>query len=256
MGNTVKVPSWGTDITIKDYSRTGDLDAPETFTITTQDLVIDQEKYFNFGVEDLDAAQMRSSVIDRASQTASYKMGQTLDAYVAGLINGIADNQFGLRKTAAALNLAVTSEVKEWAMKQGLPISSLVCVTTPNVIKQIDSGRISGTYGDIIRADATFRGTSEDAGQGAGYWGTVNGLPIYASNDDTLTDTKSTSAESDDVHKWWIFPRDRLSLIVQVNKTEAYRPEKRFMDAVKGLVNYGGKILDSTRFVELEINNG
>jgi hypothetical protein len=34
-----------------------------------------------------------------------------------------------------------------------------------------------------------------------------------------------------------------ISLALQINQVEAYRPEKRFADAMKGLALYGAKVV-------------
>lgn len=52
-GDTVKVNQIG-DITIKDYTKGTDIEAPEDVSGAQQELKIDQAKYFNFSVDDVD----------------------------------------------------------------------------------------------------------------------------------------------------------------------------------------------------------
>ena len=51
-GDTVKINSLGA-ITIKDYTKNTDMDAPETLTTEEAVLTISQAKYFNFQVDDI-----------------------------------------------------------------------------------------------------------------------------------------------------------------------------------------------------------
>ena len=55
-GDTVKVNQIG-DITIKDYEKGTDIESPEDVAGEQQELKIDQAKYFNFSIDDVDNAQ-------------------------------------------------------------------------------------------------------------------------------------------------------------------------------------------------------
>ena len=64
-GDTVKVNQIG-NVTIKDYTKGEDIEAPEDLSGEQQELKIDQAKYFNFAVEDVDNAQIgRASCRER-----------------------------------------------------------------------------------------------------------------------------------------------------------------------------------------------
>lgn len=59
-GDTVKITQIG-DITIKDYVTNTDIDDPQELTTEQQLLVIDQQKYYAFQIDDVDAAQARAA---------------------------------------------------------------------------------------------------------------------------------------------------------------------------------------------------
>ncbi len=50
------------------------------------ELKIDQAKYFNFQVKDIDNAQSNPKVVDAAMQRASYNINDVIDNYLAGLL--------------------------------------------------------------------------------------------------------------------------------------------------------------------------
>ena len=89
LGDKVKINQIG-PITIKDYL-TGDgapkkLADPEEVTSTQQELVIDKAKYFNFKVDDIDAAQANVKLVDKAMDRASYAIGDVIDQHIASFV--------------------------------------------------------------------------------------------------------------------------------------------------------------------------
>ena len=122
---------------------------------------------------------------------------------------------------------------------------------------QVTSLAYRGSFGEagytrfVGQASATG-----DASQTNGRVGRINGIELYASNQASLLVPSSgsgqTAVTAHSVH--YFFDRRDWAMVIQVNKTEAYRPEKRFMDAVKGLTNYGGKVLNSSRMSKWTTN--
>lgn len=99
-GDTVKVNQIG-EVTIKDYEKGKDIDAPEDLSGEQQELKIDQAKYFNFSVDDVDNAQTNPKLMDKAMERAAYGMNDVVDAFAANLlaINVHADNCIGSEET-------------------------------------------------------------------------------------------------------------------------------------------------------------
>ncbi len=64
-GNTVKINTIG-EITIGDYEKDDDIAAAEKVTGTDQSLVIDQGKYFNFQIDDVDKAQQTPKLMPQS----------------------------------------------------------------------------------------------------------------------------------------------------------------------------------------------
>ena len=76
-GDIVKINQVG-DVSIKDYTKGTDIDAPEDITGEQQELKIDQAKYFNFAVDDVDNAQTNPKLMDKAMQRAAYAITMLL----------------------------------------------------------------------------------------------------------------------------------------------------------------------------------
>jgi len=84
-GDTVHINQIGA-VTIKNYTRNTNIDAPEALSNTDQTLVIDQAKYFNFQIDDIDKAQIKPELMNAATQRAAYALADTSDQYIAGLM--------------------------------------------------------------------------------------------------------------------------------------------------------------------------
>ena len=105
-GDTVTINQIG-DISIKDYKKTEDITLDDVDGTPTQ-LKIDQQKYFAFKVDDVDAAQANVNLIDAAMQRASYGVRDVVDQYIAGfykkagVVKGLGTDTTPLALTTAA----------------------------------------------------------------------------------------------------------------------------------------------------------
>lgn len=248
-GNKVKIFGLDDDVTIRDYSRTTDIAVPETLNTTEQELTLDQEKYFNFSVEDLDRVQARGELMDRALSNTTNKLRGVVDTYAKGRFDAIANDDLGHRDTTArAFALSVTTEVKQFAQSEGIPIGAMNLILSRNHIGALDGILLSGGGGDNVRSQQVRnQGTaaSDINAQINGFYGTINGVNIYGSG--VLDKATSSNAYAFDSRDW--------TMVVQVNKVEAYRPERRFSDAVKGLTNYAGLVTGKGRVMKFDFTN-
>ena len=257
-GNTVKIPTIERDVTLRDYSRTADLAAPEDIDASTQDLLIDQEKYFSFALEDLDATQSRipgATLIDLKSQGAAIKIATTVDTHVAGKLIDIAAGDLLINKAAAAFDLDFIAEVKKLLTLHGLSFRNAVIVTTPEVIETIEKGIIDKTFGDALASAQFASGTADDPTATGGLAMIVGGMRIYVSAIPAMRLKKGnnnfvpTLADRGNQSRTIIYAPQDLALVQQVNKVEPYRLEKRFATGIKGLTNYGAKSLNDGRIM-------
>jgi hypothetical protein len=85
-GNAVKIASIG-EVDVDDYVKDTDIADPTPLTDSDQTLLIDQQKYFNFYVDSVDQAQQNVDVLDEAMNSASYKLRDVADTYLAGLMD-------------------------------------------------------------------------------------------------------------------------------------------------------------------------
>lgn len=243
-GDTVHINSIGA-ITVKDYTKNADIADPEALTTTDQTLVIDQCKYFNFQVDDVDNAEVAGDLIDTAMGRAAYSLADVADAYLlktiaAGAASG---NTVGSASGPIALTSANVYEnivkLRTKLDKANVPNPGRTIVVPPEVYA-------------LLLMDDRFAKSDAAAGQSAllnGEVGRVAGFTVYMSNNvrtGTGTDTGKTP-----YFEITAQVSTATTYAEQIIKTEAYRLEKRFADAVKGLHVYGAKVTDGSQIAKL-----
>lgn len=243
-GDTVHINTIGA-ITVKSYTKNTDIDAPETLTTTDQTLVIDQAKYFNFQVDDVDKVQAAGELVDTAMGRAAYALADGSDAYLLGVIaaGAAAGNTIGSAAAPVALTASNVYEnivkLKTKLDKANVPNTGRTIVVPPDVHS-------------LLLLDDRFAKSTATAGQEAlinGLVGRIAGFDVYMSNNvktGTGTDTGKTP-----YFEITAQITDATTYAEQIIKTEAYRMESRFADAVKGLHVYGAKVTDGTKIAKI-----
>lgn len=228
-GDVVKITSIS-DPTISDYVPNSTVITPEELTDAQRNLVIDQSKYWAFKVDDVDKRQAKGNVMPEAMSRAAYRLRDVADQYIAGLYTGVAaGNNLGTISVVAATPTDAYDDVliplKVTLDDGDVPTEGRYCVVPPWF-----TGRLLRDD-RFIRADAS--GTTDALRNG--FVGRAAGMNIVQSNN-TPNPTGDDNVIQAGVNA-------AISFAEQINKTEAYRPESSFSDAVKGLALYGAKLV-------------
>lgn len=235
-GDTVKINSIG-PITIGDYTKTTDIADPETLNDAQTELKIDQAKYFNFQIDDLDKAQTKPKVMSAAMGDASYYLRDAADQFIAALYTDAStSNAIGSNTTPHTVVAGTPGEgeynifdemvdLKTTLDKAKIPSAGRFLIAGPEIIGVM--------LKDERWTKSNIAGTSETLR--TGQIGKYLGFDIFESpNCPVVSSTKYKVIAG---HKMaWSFAE-------QIVDVEAYRPEKRFADAVKGLHVYGAKVV-------------
>lgn len=229
-GDTVKINQIG-EVEIKDYEKNKDIDAPDELSGDQLTLTIDQAKYFNFGIDDVDAAQVNPKLMDKAMMRAAYGMNDVTDRFAANLlyINVAADNILGNDTTP----IVPTANDAYDAL-----VDLATLLTEADVPMEGRWAVIPAWYHGFLLKDKRFVGNGTDYNKAileGGEVGVAAGFRVSLSNN--VPNTTGTK------YKIIAGTNEAGSYAEQILQTEAYRPEKRFSDAVKGLHVYGGKVL-------------
>lgn len=222
-GDTVHINQIG-DIAINDYTGE-DLAAPEELDSTMMELKIDQAKYFNFQVKDIDNAQSNPKVVDAAMQRASYNINDVIDNYLAGLL--LAGVKSGSTITAQPLTSA---NAYDYLVDLG------VLLNEHNVPMLGRWAVIPPWFHGLLLKDERFVGNGTGYNQAilqGGWVGDAAGFRIHLSNN---------VPESAGSYSVIAGTNAAGSFAEQLVELEAYRLEKNFSDGLKGLHVYGAKV--------------
>jgi hypothetical protein len=234
-GSTVKINSIGA-VTIGNYDKVAGIGNPQELDATQKTLVIDQAKYFNFQVDDVDAAQANVNLLDGGIVEASYGLANVVDQYLAGFYTEVkAENTIGNDTTPVI-------PTKDTAYD--LLIDLGVLLDENNVPESERFVVVPAWYYGLLLKDARF--TKDPNIIRTGYVGDIDGMTIYKSNN--VPNTTGAKYKIIAGHK------SAISFAGQVDSVEAFRPEKQFSDAVKGLQVFGAKCIKPEALAILTAN--
>lgn len=233
-GDQVKINSLGR-VTVGPYTKNTDIAAAETLTDAQRILEINQSKYFNFQIDDVDRAQQKPKVMQAAMAEAAYSLADVADQYIAGLYTEISGtNTIG--SDASPISIAVAAGQSTAAAYEKL-VDLAVKLDEASVPRASRWVVLPPWYHGILLKDSRFisAGTLKtDEVLANGFVGRAAGFDIYTSNNVPNTSNALYKVIAGYSGAW--------SYAEQIAEVEAYRPERRFADAVKGLHLYGAKV--------------
>jgi hypothetical protein len=241
---TVKILAVG-DPTVGNY--TGKDINIEEMTDSSQDLVIDVQKYFAFEVKDVDKAQSVPGLPEKYQQKAMKKLALTREKFIGALVAGKAQSS----KDEEAKN----SEYKEGA----ITVITAKSNSQADIKAALDEAIITlreKNFDDagIVEIDPRTYKTFKD-----------ELIEIKTANDELIKrgvvgqydnyDVKSTNnVYRDSTHVYCIVrSKHAIAFVGQINEVEAGRMEKRFSDYVRGLDVYGARIIAQDELVCVKI---
>ena len=232
-GSTVKICEVG-PVTLKNYTKNSEISAPDTLSDSAITLTIDQSKYFNFQIDDIDKVQCSPKLMEGALQRASEAIANEADRYVLSLTS---QADVTLRNDDTSLEPAYETILKarQILYENNVTDGTEVFLEVPPVVAS-----------QILR-EKILVPTNENSFE-TGYLGSVFGCKIYVTNN---LPKSNITGESAMLYSCLLRTRRAISFVDQISEIEAYRPEKHFADAVKGLHLYGAKVMYPKEMVKL-----
>lgn len=218
-GDTVKINQMGA-VTVTDY--TGTLADPEELTSAQTLLTIDQRKSFNFKVDDVDKAQANVTLIDKGMERAGVAVADVIDQFIAAFV-AQATIKVGNATTPIAI---IATNAYDTLVDLG------VALNKKNVSKIGRFAIVPPEFVGLLQKDPRFTLNSNVLVSGIS--GVVANFEIRESNNVPVLAGKYSILEG---------TTEAISYAGQVTEVEAYRPEKSFSDAIKGLYVYGAKVV-------------
>lgn len=193
----------------------------EAGTDSSQLLKIDQFRYFDFAVEDIDKAQSVPGLIEALSSEAAKGLAESADEYIATLT---ADATY----TSASYAIGKTTIVAE--IEKGFEqLYTNNCKPTDTFHLEV-----SPKFYTTLRPAMTELFTDNVEMSKKGIVGKYGNALVSIEN----------NLYDDETDKWCLLRTSKaIAFAGQIDKVEAYRPQDAFTDAVKGLFVFGAKIV-------------
>lgn len=217
MGDTVHINALG-KINIGDYTKNQDMTDPEILSTDEKILKIDQAKFFNFYVDDLDKVQAAGPFMDKATMGAAYEVADIVDKAIFDAM--AKDAKTKLTKTVNKGNIYdVLIDLRTALNKLNVPKTGrkLAC-----------SSDITGL---ILRDERLIKSTETGQDRAiSGFIGRLAGFDIF---------------ETENVPANTIIAGSIIgtSFAEQITSVESIRHPKRSGDIVRGVNVYGVKVV-------------
>jgi hypothetical protein len=209
---------------IVDYDPSVGLSEPETQEGSEVLLTIDQAKAFNFMIDDIDASQINGvKLLPILCGEAAAKMASVVDKHIAKIaatFEGVEKSASLALGTANKVKAAIDDAILHLREKNVDP-SVETCIELPWWMYQ------------IFKNELTDAKTSNDTLISNGVVGFYDGFKVKASN--------CLYNDGTDDHAI-VRTRKAVAFANTIDETEAYRPEKFFSDAIKGLCVFGATV--------------
>ncbi len=220
-GKTVKIIGAARP-SVNTYVPGQNIEAAETPADTSVYLSVDQYKYTHFLVDDIDAAQSVDGMMQAYMKGSSEELAETRDKFLADLA---ARNGFASESTAIATDddaKAAVDAAFTYLWNNGVKIGDdISIVLTPWFYSKFKNS-LSALCTDNMELIKK------------GVVGIYNGATVKISN----------NLYNDGTDDYMLVrTKNAIAFAGGISKTEAYRPDLQFSDAVKVLDTYGAKVV-------------
>ena len=219
-GNKVTINS-ATSVAIKDYKAASRLTTADAVSSTKQDLLIDQEKSFDFLIDDIDRAQA-AGTLESYTLSAGQGLAEDADKFILALASGANVHQTASTITTGDAAFNIIRDLRKALNKSNVPLINRVAVVNSEFEALLLEASSKITNVDKSGSPAGLREASI---------GRLLGFDLYVS--DNLPVTAKPQIVS------WYKPA--VAYVSQIDKVEGLRADNSFSDRLRGLHVYGGK---------------
>ena len=231
-GSTVKICGLN-PVSVYNYTKNTDMSAPDELTSFNQELVIDQAKYFNFLIDDIERAQSNPDAMQLAMKNAANALADAADKYVFELCSQAGETY---EKEVTVENILDTLiEARTILYNHNVTDSEEVYL------------EVSPTIAEMLFKAKIALSTENASMLENGCIGSIFGYKVYVSNN-----VVSEGAENGALYYCIMRTKRAITFAEQLSEIDAYRPELRFADAIKGLHLYGAKAVYPAEILRLK----
>ena len=213
-------------VSISDYRKNTDIVAPMQLSDNVRELVINQAKYFNFAIDDIDRAQTSPKLMELAIKNAASALADAADKLILQTCAFDSGSQISASSVTADTILDYFFEARtKLAENNAVDPDDIIFEISPKIAEMVMKAKIDlGNTNDIMEK---------------GYIGNIAGCKVFVSNNIY----KLPEPDGTCMHRCIARTKRSVAFAEQLSEIEAYRPESRFADAVKGLHLYGTKVV-------------
>ena len=225
--------------TIKSIDRanaSGEIDEAEEIEDTSVIMNINQIRYFNYKVGDIDKAQAVGGLMDALSAETSEGLANEMDKFIANMAAGNDVPRLTESPTLVTKEnvLSVLDDAIQKLQENDVNMASGVTVTvSPRFYKLFKQAYIGN---DTNNSDKLENGKIS----------TYGNVTVKLSNNVAKTDSGNT----DNI---MLRTKRAIAFVNPLTHTEAYRPEKSFADAVKGYALFDGKVVRPKEIININV---
>ena len=225
--------------TIKSLDRenaSGEIDSPEEIEDTSVILNINQIRYFNYMVGDIDKAQAVGGLMDALSAETSEGLANEMDKFISSMATDESVPKLTENPTVVTKDnvLEILDDAIMKLQENDVSMASGITVTvSPRFYKLFKQAYISK---DTDNSDYLKNGKVAMYGN----------VAVKLSNNVAKT-------EENAVDNIMIRTKRAIAFVNPLTHTEAYRPEKTFADAVKGYVLFDGKVVRPKEIININV---
>lgn len=223
--------NWTKRPTVKDYVIGTDISAETLADSKLCKIAIDQMKYVNFLVEDVDELQSRADIMDACMKEAAAAIAQDADEFVYGLCTLATSVITNTQVTSANITSIISSAAQSLYENHVPQNEEIYLEVSPAIYQKLWLAKV-------------LRTTANDDVFDNGFVGYFDNFKVYMTNS-----IKVTSG----VHSCIARTKKAIAFAGQMKKMESYRPQNMFADAVKGLHIYGGGIVRADELIRLDL---
>lgn len=244
-GESVKILGVGKptikSIAYKDKNK--NIDDAEEIEDTSIIMQINQIRYFNYKVGDIDKAQAVGGVMEALQAETSEGLANEVDTYIAGMANKEEAVKLYATAPKCVAGTASTGEIN--VLKT---LRDARKYLTKNDVKQNTKivATVDADFEDLFVEAYTDKNTNNSDNLKNGAIGMYHKMLIKSSNN-VATDKSGNSLIM-------VRTQRAIAYVKALTHTEAYRPEKGFADAVKGFILFDAKIVRPKEMVVINVN--
>lgn len=217
------------DPTISAY--TGATISYEALQDSRVSLIIDKADMFAFKVGDIEAAQASMDTKGSQAQRSAYKLAQACDTHIMGLYTGAGKTVTAATITSANV-LSVVGAFQQQLAESDVDASDMWMVIPPWIQLKLKLAGIKFTINEGIK------------GTGGMEWTNDLGFNMYVTNQVVNTGTVAVP-----ISQIMAGSGMAMAFADQINETETLRAIDTFDDLVRGLHNYGAKVIKAQELV-------